>query len=369
MKNISILGIATALALGHTVTHSATQLSDSVTFSGFGTLGYVAADTDEGKFRRESQPDGAGTSGSLKVDSILGLQLSYKATDWLSATVQSLTMQRVNSDMSTRIEWAYLKATPIEGLSVRAGRMSMPNFLVSDSRRVGYANTWLRPANEVYAVDLLNGGLEGFDVSYRIPLGGNGLTITALGGKSSVDQYDTSTKVNEVRGLNVVWDGDGYSVRLGHIEGKPDIGNISLPGGGVVGGTEVYKFTGIGANVDSHNVVLQAEYVQRRSALLGAVIDANGWYVLGGYRFGSFLPYVQMAKAGPADSLAAKQKTTAIGLRWDAFSSAALKFQLERVDTEGTSGYSFATTSTGGGGSAPVTKPVNVFSVALDFVF
>lgn len=365
MNKFNLLGIAAALALVQSAAHAATQLTEDLTFSGFGTLGYVAADTDEGEFRREFQPDGAGKKGSPKVDSNLGLQLSYKATDWLSATVQSLTTQRVTSDMSTRIEWAYLKATPIEGLSVRAGRMSMPNFLVSDSRRVGYANTWLRPANEVYGLDLLNGGLEGFDVSYRVPLGSNGLTFTALGGTSSVDSSSTSIKVNSVRGLNAVWDGDGYSVRVGQIEGKPDV-DATVFGGS---GEEVYKFTGIGANVDSHNVVLQTEYVQRRSSQGGAILDANGWYVLGGYRFGSFLPYVMLSKAGPASSLAPKQKTTAIGLRWDAFSSAALKFQFERVDTEGTTGYSFATASTGGGGSAPVTKTVNVFSIALDFAF
>jgi hypothetical protein len=379
MNNFNLLGAAAALALGLPAAHAATQLTDSLTFSGFGTVGYVAANTDEGEFRREFQPDGAGKKGSLKVDSNLGLQLSYKATDWLSATVQSLTMQRVSHDMTTRFEWAYLKATPIEGLSVRAGRMSLPNFLISDSRRVGYANTWLRPANEVYGVDLLNGGLKGLDVSYRLPLGGNGLTVTALGGTTSIDQSTSKSEVKSVRGLNAVWEGDGYSVRVGRLEGKPDLGGAPpLPPGPGPGpgpgsfpallGEEVYTFTGIGATVDSHNVVLQAEYVRRRSSQGGALVDANGWYVLGGYRFGSFLPYLQIAKAGPANSSAPKQKTTAIGLRWDAFSSAALKFQFEHVDTEGTPGYSFATVGFGPS-AAPVTKPVNVFGVALDFVF
>jgi hypothetical protein len=366
MNKFKLFATATALALGQPAAHAATQLTDSLTFSGFGTLGYVAAATDEGKFRREVQPAGAGRSGSLKVDSNLGLQLSYKATDWLSATVQSLTVQGVSEDITTGIEWAYVKATPIEGLSVRAGRMSLPNFLISDSRRVGYANTWLRPAGEVYSLDLLNGGLEGFDASYRLPIGGNGLTITALGGTSSVDAPGQSVKVNNVRGLNAVWEGDGYSLRLGQVEGKPDVDSALFGGSGI----EVYKFTGIGGNVDSHNVVLQAEYVTRRSSQGGAFLDANGWYVLGGYRFGSLLPYVQLAEAGPANnSTSEKQKTTAVGLRWDAFSSAALKFQLERVDTEGTAGHSFVTPSLGFGASAPVTKPVNVFSVALDFVF
>jgi hypothetical protein len=274
-------------------------------------------------------------------------------------------MQSVTEDMATHIEWAYIKATPVEGLSVRGGRMSLPNFLVSDSRRVGYANTSLRPANEVYGVDLLNGGLTGLDISYRMPLGGNGLTITALGGTSSVALAGTTSDVKNVRGINALWEGDGYSLRMGRIEGEPD---LSANPGGVA--SDVYTFTGIGANVDIHDVVLQAEYVNRRSANLGVILDVDGWYILGGYRFGNLLPYLQLAMSSPANgSIAAMQKSTAAGVRWDAFSSAALKFQVERVDTFGTTGYSFATPSLGFGANAPVAQPVNVFSVAVDFVF
>ena len=133
---------------------------------------------------------------------------------------------------------------------------------------------------------------------------------------------------------------------------------------------EKYQFSGIGASVDRDNVLLQAEYVRRRSSLFNTMIGADAWYVFGGYRFGSVIPYIQRSILKPESNtgIASAQKTTAIGARWDAFSSAALKFQLERVDTKGGQGISFIT-PTVGFAAAPVTKPVTVVSVAIDFVF
>lgn len=340
-------------------------------FSGFGTVGAVQTNSDDGQYVREQQARGATKNASLLVDSNLGLQLDAKANDWLSATVQTLTAQRTEDSLSTRFEWAFVKATPLDGLSLRAGKFSLPNFLISDSRRVGYANTWLRPANEVYGLDLLNGGLKGADLSYRWSLAGHALTVTGLAGKSSATMTNASAMdVKSVKGLNVVWDGDWYTVRLGRITGKPQLPAslaVMLPAGTTL--NEVYRFTGVGATVDRADVVLQAEYVQRRSEQFNSLIGADAWYLLGGYRVGKLLPYVSFAERKPdGNSATAPQKTAALGLRWDAFASAALKFQLERVDTKGTTGASFIA-PTVNSVSQPMSKPVTTLSAAIDFVF
>jgi hypothetical protein len=371
MKRVTSASLLTCLACAGSA-QAATQLGEHVSFSGFGTLGYTRADTDDGRFRREFQPAGAGKSGSLKVDSNLGLQLTGKVNDWLSATVQTVTMQRATDDLSTRIDWAFVKVTPIEGLAVRAGRMSLPNFLVSDSRRVGFANTWLRPANEVYGLDYFTDGLKGLDASYRLSLGDHSLTVTALAGKSGFTSNGSTVKIDQVRGLNATWESEGYSLRIGRVEGQPMLDpSIASPIPGADLSKERYRFTGIGAMLDRNDIVLQAEYAMRRSAQVGSLVDANGWYVLGGYRMGAFLPYAQVARSAPRHGGApARQSTKAVGLRWDAFRSAALKFQFERIDTHNTPGLSFVTAGGGGaGGGAALTEPVNVVSAALDFVF
>jgi hypothetical protein len=377
MMKKSRLALAAA-TLAASPAFAAMQLGEHFTFSGFGTLGYVQTNSDEGEYRREIQPRGADKTGTLLVDSNLGLQLTGNATDWLSGTVQTLTAMRATDELTTRIEWAFVKVKPLDGLSVRAGKFSLPNFLVSDSRRVGYANNWLRPSNEVYHLDLLDGGLKGADVSWRLPVLGNSLVVTGLYGESSftdVSTGGTKRDVKNTRGLNLVWDGDWYTLRLGQIKAEPQLSDVLTPfvPSGSKLSDETYTFNGFGFTVDRADVVLQGEYVQRRSSLFNAFIGADAWYLMGGYRMGAFLPYLMVSELKPdTDSFVPPQKTTALGMRWDAFSSAAVKFQLERVDTKGTNGVSFVTPtvpSPFGPMPLPVTKPVTTFSVAVDFVF
>ena len=376
----SITAVAAIAMLGATpFTRAATPLGDHFSFSAFGTLGAVVTNSDEGQYIREFQAKGATKSPSALVDSNLGLQITGKANDWLSGTVQTLTAQRTEDRLSTRVEWAFVKVAPVEGLALRAGRFSLPTFLISDSRRVGYANTTLRPADDVYGLDLLNGGLKGVDASYRLPIGGNSLTVTGSFGKSSYTNPRESfafLKMNKVSGLNMVWDGDWYTLRLGYVEAEPEFPAefaAFLPPGTSL--SDKYTFTGIGLSVDKNNVVLQGEYVQRRSKNFNQGVGADAWYMMGGYRMGPVLPYLQFSRRTPtSDAMDSvfPQSTKVVGLRWDAFASAAVKFQLERVDTKGTSGASFVTPVVDtpfGPIPAAVTKPVTTFSVAVDFVF
>ena len=369
MKIVTYSALTLALATGFASgVHAETQLGDNLTFSGFGTVGVVQTNSDAGQYVRENQPMGATTTQSGMVDSNLGLQLTGKANAWLSGTVQTLTMQRATNDMSTQFEYAFVKVTPIEGLAIRAGKMALPVFLVSDSRRIGYANTALRPANELYGLDILNGGLKGADIAYRMPVLGDSLTVSALAGDGLTEASTIpNLDIKNIRGGSATWEGDWYTLRASYVEAQPQLGPLLgtfLPATANIQG-EVYKFTSFGFSVDRANVVLQGEYAKRRSSNSPTVIDADGWYLLAGYRFDKFLPYLQYGeRVSKDDSVVAPQTTKAIGLRWDAFKSADIKFQLENVDTKGTAGASFVTP-----GSSVINSPVTTFSVAVDFVF
>jgi hypothetical protein len=89
---------------------------------------------------------------------------------------------------------------------------------------------------------------------------------------------------------------------------------------------------------------------------------------MGGYRFGKVLPYFSYASTtkSPYSPYAASgnQSTESLGVRWDAFKSADLKLQYDRVDPKGTSGISFIDEQPGFGNTK-----VNVVSLTLDFVF
>jgi hypothetical protein len=356
---LSVAAAAVAAVLAQPAI-AATTIGENFTFSAFGTLGVVQTNSDEAQYVREQQVKGASKSASLLVDSNLGLQLTAKANDWLSATVQTLTAQRATDELTTRFDWAYVKVTPVENLNIRLGKVALPNFLVSDSRRIGYANTALRPPNEVYGLDLLTGGLKGVDASYAVKLGDGTLTSSILYGKSSLGSSAQNIKDKKTRSVNLVWDGDWYTLRLGQSKANPDLSGIFGPGV-----DDIYTFNGFGFTIDRSHVVLQGEYVQRRSKSFNTYIAADAWYVQAGYRMGKWLPYASLAERKAAkSSIVAPQKTVALGARWDVLSSAALKFQLEHVDTKNTAGASFASPVNGF-----LSKPVTTLSVAMDFVY
>ena len=371
--NFKSVALATALVFSASQASAATQLGEYVTFSGFGTLGLTQTSDDRVQFARDRQIPGATNSIDYNVDSNLGAQLTAAPTKWLSGTVQMLAMHRNVANISTEIEWAFVKAEPIKGLSIRAGRMALPMFAISDFRNVGYANTWVRPPDEVYGLALLR-RLEGADATYRLPIGSTSLSLSVLGGKSSFYSSTTNllTHLDKVKGANLQWESDWVTVRVGRVKGIVD---LSASTTGLK--EDPYTFSGIGAMVDHNNIVAQAEYVTRRSENNPTRIDANGWYVLGGYRFNAVLPYVSYASTRPVDSTpifhySGKQTTLAAGVRWDAFKSAAIKFQIQRVDAHDTTGLSFVLQGTTVGRTTtyvPVTSPVNVASLNLDFVF
>jgi hypothetical protein len=273
------------------------------------------------------------------------------------------------------LEWAFVKVAPLSGLSLRVGRIALPTFVVSDSRNVGYANTWLRAPNEVYGLAMLR-GMDGVDLTYSNNFGPVRLTATALAGDSELRALGTDYAANKVRGANLQLQMGPVAVRAGKVVSDVNVG-VDNP-------KEQYSFTGYGITYDEGNVVAQAEYVQRRAEFYYNLVAANGWYTMGGYRFGAFTPYAIYSSTKPLNSadhlplqaayplISYRQKTMALGLRWDATDFASVKFQVERVDTDGTPGISFSRTDAPAPAlrfAVPVSKPVNVISATVDFVF
>lgn len=361
---LALLGAAPAA-------QAATPIGEYLTFSGFGTVGAVRTNTDEGSFGRDRQTGGAKRQADIEVDSNLGLQVTAKATDWLSGTVQVLASKRDQPHTTARAEWAFLTLKPVDGLTLRGGRMATPVFLISESRNVGYANTWVRAPNEVYA---LNGFpvFDGLDATYQRSLGPVGLTVSAMAGKSRWYSGPLNWASKNLRGVNLQLDTDWGSVHYGQMSTDLMLEWLPKPDG--------YKFTDLGFTIDHNNVVMQAELVKRQSNQMPDALNASGWYVMAGYRWGSFTPYAITSRTKNEIPqafwhAAGDQKTTAFGVRWDAFRSAAIKLQVDRINTLGSNGISFTTPLVplnfpGAPPLAlPVTRPVTALSLALDFTF
>jgi hypothetical protein len=340
---------------------------------GFATAGGVVSNTNDSQFVRSAEVSGADKTPVENVDSNLGVQATARFNSWISATVQVLEDASVETDP---IAWAYVKIDPISNLSLKLGKMEIPLFMISDSRDIGYANTWVRPPNEVYALSL-NEELKGGEATYTIPLGTTHLSATGYAGNSLTFSPAGSLKAEDVHGGELRWESEWVTLRGSYMSEQNYSGaSVAAPPGsaGPAPGTSLsthdkYTFEGIGAQMDHDNIVAQAEWVKRTSATVGPVVNATGWYMLGGYRVGRVLPYVSYASTKDSGEpspvyLSGNQDTKAVGVRWDFLSSADIKFQFERVDPKGTEGISFVNQTPSFGNNT-----VSVTTLLVDFVF
>lgn len=375
--------------------------ADGPTFttSGFGTAALTWTDTNDAEYIRPNQLVGAKKSPRTSVDSNFGIQTTVKFSDTISATVQGLVRKNTTDDYSAEMPWAFVKFKVNDELNIRLGRIAIPIYMISDFRNVGYANTMLRPPAEVYRQ--VNGGsLEGIDAVWQHNIGET--TVTAqfgFGRSESKNAGGSNTLFHPVTALHILAENGPFTFRFGRADAKFDIRENATVNGliaalrgagfGAIADQVPAKdidgsFTSVGMMVDYNNFLVQTEYAVRKTKSR-LVMDTTSWYAMFGYRFGKVTPYYYhgnieqdsirnftgMPTTGPAAALtagangaikAALQSTNAIGVRWDFYKSAALKAQIDRVSPKDGAG-AFVKAVPGFKG------PVNVFAVAVDFVF
>ncbi|MBV6322049.1 porin [Duganella violaceipulchra] len=372
-----------------------------ITVSGFGTGALTMTNSDQAEFNRVNQAAGVGKDARPGVDSNLGIQATAKWSDTISFTAQGLVRKNGNNDQfGAELAWAFAKIKLNDDFSLRVGRIGLPVYMISDVRNVGYANTMLRPPNEVYrqvSVDNADGG----DVTYQHSFGDTTVTAQAAIGRARTrapGNYYVDFK--PVISTQLVVENGPFTYRLGRSQANFGIyDNASLTGlvatlnkVGLVAVANENKltdikgtFTSAGIAMDYNNIIGQAEYAKRKTESR-LVPDTSSWYIMAGYRYGKFVPFIlhgdvkqdsirsfaSMPTTGPLAALTAGtngaiksglQSTTGIGLRWDFYKSAAFKVQMDRIKTRDGAGY-FVNPKPGFAGSS-----VNVYAAAIDFVF
>lgn len=321
--------------------------TQAIKVSGFGTGALTWTNDNDARFARPYQAGGAGTRPRTGVDSNVGLQVDARINDWLSLAGQGIVRKLETDAYGATGTLAFAKAKVSDTLAVRVGRVPLAAFLVSDYRSVGYANTMLRPSQEVYA-QVPNDSLDGVDVEWRNGIGASTLTTQLAYGRSTAKLAGQSVTFTNVRVVNVVLEHGPVTFRLGR-----DDARMALTQDGVALPRTKVSFSAAGVALDWHDVVVQSEYTLARS--FGATTKA--WYAMAGYRFGKVLPFASHGKlTGDA-----AQTTDSLGVRWDAFRSADIKFQVDRVKPQGVGLFNAAKPGFRG--------PVTVGAVAVDFVF
>lgn len=347
--NMKTTTLAALLAFPLAVSTACAQEAESQTVkvSGFGTGALTWTNTNDALFARPYQAGGAGTKPRTGVDSNIGLQVDARINDWLSLTGQGIVRKLETDAYGATGTLAFAKARVSDMLAVRVGRVPLAAFLVSDYRNVGYANTMLRPVQEVYA-QVPNDSLDGADLDWRQEVGASTLTTQVAYGRSTAKLAGETVTFTNARVVNFVLEQGPFTLRFGR-----DDARMVLKQGGIELPRLKVSFTAAGFAMDANDVVVQSEYTVAR----GFGATSRGWYAMGGYRFGKVLPFFSHGRL--TGDIA--QRTDSAGVRWDAFRSADIKFQVDRVRPEGAGLFNQP--------RAGFRGPVTVGAVAVDFVF
>jgi hypothetical protein len=380
-------------------------------FSGFGTLGAVHSNEDHADFSSVLKPNGAGYTHrwSTDVDSRIAGQINARFTSQLSAMVQVISEQLYDNTYRPQVEWANLKYQPTREISFRVGRIVLPGFLVSDFRKVGYANPWVRPPHEVYTLSPVNNS-DGVDAIYRLVVGGFVQSVSASYGKTDVKvPGGTSADVRRLWTISESVEYGAATVHLSFVQGRFTFTQLDLetlfralrqfgPQGSALADRydvddKLVRLIGLGAMYDPGGWFVMGEWGKRD---LNSVFGkSTAWYASGGYRVARFTPYLTYAAvtansntsdagltvsalpavlAGPATALnaglnaalgqIAVQRTISVGMRWDIVNKVDFKLQ-----------YDYTRLGAGSAGTLSNLQPgfqrggsVSLFSVVIDFV-
>lgn len=125
------------------------------------------------------------------MDSLIGAQINARLTSQLDAAVQLVLKERAVQTLEQSLELAFIGWRPWPDTKIRAGRLGIDFYLLSDYRNVSYAYLWERPPIEFYGPGLpLH--FDGVDLSHRVAFAGGDLIFKLIWGWSdySIDMRD-----------------------------------------------------------------------------------------------------------------------------------------------------------------------------------
>lgn len=404
MRGLLISACLSASLAGHAA-ESGEEVPKTLEFSGFGTLGMVQASRNSAEFvRDQSQRRGVDRDASPNVDSRLGVQLDWHASDALDFVVQGVERHGAHDDTRGEVSWAFVKYNASPNLSVRAGRVGAEFYMLADSRHVGYSYLTVRPPVEIFGM-LSFYGLDGGDVTGTVPLAGGVLKGKAFYGRAyeEVPYGDAlfSLRGNRLAGGYLDYQRDVWQWRLTYarIAYRHDLPEpmVSLRNALLGVGTPqalaaasdmtfagtVSRFYSLGFVRDDGPLQIQgmARQVEHSNRMYEG---SRAAYLLGGYRIGEMTPFAGYSRTwsqpksrivsgvAPIDALLSSsyftwgrldQKTWSLGARWDFRKDMALKGQVDFIRGRPDSRFLYPVSTSAYDGR------LDVYSLALDFVF
>lgn len=363
--------------------------AEALSIHGFGTVGVAAVDQPgDWAYTRSLNQRHSTSTLRADLDSVVGLQLNYRPFAALEFVGQA-AFARLGADArgSDFLELAFLAWRPDAQWSVRAGRLNLDAYLISEHRDVGYTHPFIRPPVEFYS--RMPNSLDGLDLTRTWVTSGAQWRAKAFAGQTSAGIGPSRLKLDPVHGLMLEREDNGLLLRVSALRARTHTGRLAplldalqdvqaLPVpqvaqeaaglAAVLSTSGAYtRYLAAAVAYDRNDWLLQAE-VNRAWARDSSAINFTSGYVSIGRRFGTVTIYAMESAAlrdygafvtpdwatplegidpvlaaqaqqlaavatTSANKLAGHQFTTSAGLRWDVAPRVALKTQLDLVHT------------------------------------
>jgi len=355
---------------------AAPELPEWLRLDGFATLGVYRADDPVASVRADSRtPTPSLRQWRMDGDSLAALQLTLNPGGEARAVLQLIAKDEIPDRLRPRVEWAYLAWDAGPQLQLRLGRTSLPVFLNSETRNLGYAQTAARPANTVYQLNPISHA-DGVGALWNQHGSQGDVSLEAALGRSSIDVVNGFIDADRVATLVGKWSRRDWTLRLAHARyrvdarlpvfeqlfgqlraGSTDCSNCNavLDARGRMLGIRL-RSDAAALLYDNGRWALQAEAMRRSSDSL-LIPDVRAWYLQASLRLGAVTPYAVIgqqrfteaplglltdAQAGAAAAAANAafdrylqspndRHIWQLGLRWDLRENLALKLQLESL--------------------------------------
>ena len=222
LRKISTFGIAML----------ASASAHAIQFDGFFTVGAAIHDDDTNKDNPLANGAENRYIGSLgdrgitedltfETDTRFGLQISSEVSENMKVVAQLLG-RGTNSNFDAIVEWAYADWEFTDWLSLRAGKIKQPVYLVNDYVEVGFAYPWIRPPVEVYYLNNPLNTVNGAELLLAFPVGPGTLSFQPYIGSNRDDipnsQGQAYFEAENIVGIDVKYSGRGYAVHASNFQ-------------------------------------------------------------------------------------------------------------------------------------------------------
>ncbi len=376
--------------------------------NGFGTLGLTKADNKYLGQRNNVSDFGVfGSSWTPDLETKLGLQLDYSASDMVDIGLQVLLKDRPDNSIEKSIQWAYVGIDLNPNLELRLGRMANDIYMLSEYRQAGFAQLWAHPPTEFYG-HVSSEYADGIGLIDLRPIQ-QGLLRTRIMFSRSKYAYYLGTNIKATYrpsiSVSTSWESEVWQLRATYSQAKLHEQNQGLDpfydtlrgledaGWGdakniadaLDGDSYLTRYVELGASYDHDGWIIQSELSLIKTNLESAN-DFKTAYALVGKRFGKLTPYISFSTSENdritvtntppafaiyglsaqqiANQYHSDQKTLGLGLRWDLSHRVALKAQWDRTEVAPYGG--FLTEQIATQNSKQV---LNRYTITLDFLF